>query len=231
MAARRERRIERSWMRVHRESADPAMVAVTLREFGFEALDLLPTRRFTQPDMAFALGVSPSAYENYERLVGGRPLRRPPVATLLLFGAVCGLRDVETLDRLWSQARGSNFPRTSNLVGLDVPDELRDLVLDDARELAARREVRREAALRGAALRAISHQLQHGEGDPNPYTAELPDAAATLAAAFAPHAPAGGGDLVARAVQAVQPGLQRAVRGWAEWELRRLETTPEPLDP
>ncbi|MFF7415434.1 hypothetical protein [Streptomyces lydicus] len=53
----------------------------------------------------------------------------------------------------------------------------------------------------------------NGEVDSNPYAAEFPDAAATLAAAFAQGGATGGGDLVARAVQAVDSQLQPALRG------------------
>ncbi|MEU9125122.1 hypothetical protein AB0C96_35700 [Streptomyces sp. NPDC048506] len=223
-------------MRVHRESADPERVGSILHELGFQELDLLPTKRFTQPDMAFALSVSPITYENYERLVKGtgKPTRRMPVDKLLLFGKLCGLNDVEELDRLWSEARGTNFPRTSNLVGLDVPDELRDLIVDDTSDIVARAETRRASALRGAALRVIAHGLQNASGaDPNPYTAAFPEAAATLARAFAQdHVRADvGGDVVMRAVRAVEVSLRPTMRDWVDWELRRLDTTPAPRRP
>lgn len=120
----------KSLMRVLRESADPEVMTSVLRESGWspQQLALLPTLRVTQPDMAYGLGVASITYEHYERLQ-----REPSVPLLLTFGKLCNVRDTKTLDDLWREVKGRPFPRTSDLVGLDVPSHLRDLIIEIGR--------------------------------------------------------------------------------------------------
>lgn len=201
-------------MRVLRESADPEVMASVLRKSGWSAqqLDLLPTTRVTQPDMAYSLGVAPITYENYERLK-----REPSVPLLLTFGKLCNVRDMLVLDDLWREVKGRRYPRTSDLVGLNVPSELRDLIIDDAYD--AEVEAGLISALRAAALRAIHHRLDSDAAvDPNPETARVP--VASLAAAFDQEAPSQG-EFLTRVLEA-DVEMQSAVRAWVAWELRRL---------
>ncbi|WP_159047702.1 hypothetical protein [Streptomyces sp. WM6378] len=165
--------------------------------------------------MAYSLGVAPITYENYERR-----RREPSVPLLLTFGKLCNVRDMLVLDDLWREVKGRRYPRTSDLVGLNVPSELRDLIIDDACEADAEVEAGLISALRAAALRAIHHRLDSDAAvDPNPETARVP--VVSLAAAFDQEAPSGG-EFLTRVLEAVDVEMQSAVRAWVAWELRRL---------
>ncbi|MEU5239744.1 hypothetical protein ACH4UR_25180 [Streptomyces lydicus] len=84
-------------------------------------------KSLSQSDMAYALGLSTS--NSYARLEAGK--NRWSVELLLRFGKLCAISEPAELDHLWKNAKGRPFPRRSDLVGLYVPEDLLDLVLDD----------------------------------------------------------------------------------------------------
>ncbi|MFE6685023.1 helix-turn-helix transcriptional regulator [Streptomyces sp. NPDC057743] len=176
--------------------------------------DFLHTKKsLSQSDMAYLLGVSSGTYEGVER-----GLKAPSMELLLTFGKICGIRDEGTLDRLWKVSLGRPFPRVSDLVGLRLPDELRDLALADGGGGGAPDAL---PGLRAAALRAISALLDgDAASDANPHTVRL--TARCLASAFSAVPSGAGTEEMRRALSTVEEGLRAPCRDWVVWELRRL---------
>lgn len=193
-----------------RRSADPQVVAEILRVTpNSPDPEYLPTGRFSQGDMGYALGVGEQSYRKYE--LGWTP---PPREVLLSFGHLCSVHDPLTLNNLWQLARFQGYPRRSDLFGLNLPAHLVDLAWEDTPDEAAAARAAMIAGLHKAALRAIHHVLRgQANADINPHTPYVQDI--RLATGFtrdAAHDDTG----------IFRSDLQPAERAWCVWELRRL---------